>query len=180
MLLTETYFKANDGWTVTHLLRGAREWRPRWLPRVASCSSAPHIRGCCGVPLSGPHGALRRPVSSSRLSLSSSIGLPAAPTGCTRSCQPAPLQPDADGNVIAFRVLDNDARNVDDGAGSRVVATTKVGRNDPCPCGSGRKFKHCCEGKNPRADSLAGLVQEFPRPRGAQVTGAIPGGEETL
>lgn len=24
---------------------------------------------------------------------------------------------------------------------------TKVGRNDPCPCGSGKKFKHCC-GKN--------------------------------
>lgn len=23
----------------------------------------------------------------------------------------------------------------------------KVGRNDPCPCGSGRKFKKCCEGK---------------------------------
>jgi preprotein translocase subunit SecA len=22
--------------------------------------------------------------------------------------------------------------------------TAKVGRNDPCPCGSGRKFKHCC------------------------------------
>jgi uncharacterized protein len=22
--------------------------------------------------------------------------------------------------------------------------TTKVGRNDPCPCGSGRKFKKCC------------------------------------
>ncbi|MCX7040723.1 MAG: SEC-C metal-binding domain-containing protein [Spirochaetes bacterium] len=21
---------------------------------------------------------------------------------------------------------------------------SKVGRNDPCPCGSGRKFKHCC------------------------------------
>jgi preprotein translocase subunit SecA len=20
----------------------------------------------------------------------------------------------------------------------------KVGRNDPCPCGSGRKYKHCC------------------------------------
>lgn len=24
---------------------------------------------------------------------------------------------------------------------------TKVGRNDPCPCGSGKKFKKCCEGK---------------------------------
>lgn len=27
------------------------------------------------------------------------------------------------------------------------VAGEKVGRNDPCPCGSGKKFKHCC-GKN--------------------------------
>ena len=26
-------------------------------------------------------------------------------------------------------------------------ASTKVGRNDPCPCGSGKKFKKCC-GKN--------------------------------
>jgi preprotein translocase subunit SecA len=24
---------------------------------------------------------------------------------------------------------------------------TKIGRNDPCPCGSGKKYKHCC-GKN--------------------------------
>jgi hypothetical protein len=23
----------------------------------------------------------------------------------------------------------------------------KVGRNDPCPCGSGKKFKKCCEKK---------------------------------
>lgn len=25
-----------------------------------------------------------------------------------------------------------------------------VGRNDPCPCGSGRKYKKCCIGKHPR------------------------------
>ncbi len=25
-----------------------------------------------------------------------------------------------------------------------VRATERVGRNDPCPCGSGRKYKHCC------------------------------------
>lgn len=24
----------------------------------------------------------------------------------------------------------------------------KVGRNDPCPCGSGKKFKQCCWKKN--------------------------------
>lgn len=25
----------------------------------------------------------------------------------------------------------------------------KANRNDPCPCGSGKKYKHCCEGKTP-------------------------------
>ncbi|MDO8310678.1 MAG: tetratricopeptide repeat protein, partial [Sideroxyarcus sp.] len=24
----------------------------------------------------------------------------------------------------------------------------KIGRNDPCPCGSGKKFKHCCQPKD--------------------------------
>lgn len=26
----------------------------------------------------------------------------------------------------------------------RLVRRVKVGRNSPCPCGSGRKFKKCC------------------------------------
>ncbi|TGB84710.1 YecA family protein, partial [Salmonella enterica subsp. enterica serovar Enteritidis] len=25
-----------------------------------------------------------------------------------------------------------------------IKAEVKVGRNDPCPCGSGKKFKQCC------------------------------------
>jgi hypothetical protein len=29
----------------------------------------------------------------------------------------------------------------------RAVARNKVSRNAPCPCGSGKKFKHCCLGK---------------------------------
>ena len=28
-----------------------------------------------------------------------------------------------------------------------VVVDKSVGRNDPCPCGSGKKYKKCC-GKN--------------------------------
>ena len=28
-----------------------------------------------------------------------------------------------------------------------VVKGPKIGRNDPCPCGSGKKYKHCC-GRN--------------------------------
>jgi tetratricopeptide (TPR) repeat protein len=38
----------------------------------------------------------------------------------------------------------------------------KQGRNDPCSCGSGKKFKHCCEGKVvplPQAPSPAELNQ---------------------
>ena len=30
-----------------------------------------------------------------------------------------------------------------DAAGQPVHAGPKVGRNDPCPCGSGKKYKHC-------------------------------------
>lgn len=29
-----------------------------------------------------------------------------------------------------------------------VRSEKKVGRNDPCPCGSGKKYKHCCMRKN--------------------------------
>jgi hypothetical protein len=28
-----------------------------------------------------------------------------------------------------------------------VFMKEKPGRNDPCPCGSGKKFKKCCDGK---------------------------------
>ena len=28
-----------------------------------------------------------------------------------------------------------------------VRKAVKIGRNDPCPCGSGKKYKHCCLGK---------------------------------
>lgn len=44
----------------------------------------------------------------------------------------------------------------------------RVGRNDPCPCGSGRKFKHCCLDRAstrilnspPRRASIVGLPGE--------------------
>jgi len=30
--------------------------------------------------------------------------------------------------------------------------SSKPGRNDPCPCGSGKKYKRCCLGKKPNTD----------------------------
>lgn len=41
-------------------------------------------------------------------------------------------------------------------------APRKVGRNDPCPCGSGRKFKACCGATKGRAE--AGEAASAPHP----------------
>lgn len=43
------------------------------------------------------------------------------------------------------------------------MATVRVGRNDPCPCGSGRKFKHCCSTVRDVARP-GGAAFEMPRP----------------
>ena len=36
------------------------------------------------------------------------------------------------------------ARTVRSGPAPVKTASPKVGRNEPCPCGSGKKFKQCC------------------------------------
>jgi len=36
----------------------------------------------------------------------------------------------------------------------------KIGRNDPCPCGSGKKYKKCCLDKKPSEAEVIKLVQE--------------------
>jgi uncharacterized protein len=35
------------------------------------------------------------------------------------------------------------------------MGVTKIGRNDPCPCGSGKKYKHCCLKKETAGKSEA-------------------------
>ncbi len=34
-------------------------------------------------------------------------------------------------------------------------ASTRPGRNEPCHCGSGRKYKHCCLEKDEAAEAAA-------------------------
>ncbi|WP_245183732.1 YchJ family protein [Haematospirillum sp. H1815] len=45
-----------------------------------------------------------------------------------------------------FEKIDGRWMYVDGNTGPRTVRlkTPKAGRNDPCPCGSGKKFKKCC------------------------------------
>jgi hypothetical protein len=46
----------------------------------------------------------------------------------------------------------------------------KVGRNDPCPCGSGRKYKNCC-----LEDQGSGLPHEGPAGVFAEIRQALQG-----
>lgn len=37
------------------------------------------------------------------------------------------------------------------------VDTKRVGRNDPCPCGSGKKYKKCCGGRQGNSSQIASI-----------------------
>lgn len=39
---------------------------------------------------------------------------------------------------------------------------TKIGRNEQCPCGSGKKYKHCCLGKSAAASTHPGVESASP------------------
>ena len=47
------------------------------------------------------------------------------------------------------KVLTKEQRDVvtKDFRTSKIVRKEKIGRNDPCPCGSGKKYKQCCINK---------------------------------
>lgn len=49
--------------------------------------------------------------------------------------------------IESFEQLMEMARNGEELPARPFQASAKVGRNDPCPCGSGKKYKHCC-GRN--------------------------------
>jgi preprotein translocase subunit SecA len=40
-------------------------------------------------------------------------------------------------------IMEMEPRGIPETAAPFVRAMPKVGRNEPCPCGSGRKYKHC-------------------------------------
>ena len=46
------------------------------------------------------------------------------------------LEPDKPEDISDLDILLNPVQ--------QKVADKKVGRNDPCPCGSGKKYKKCC------------------------------------
>jgi len=43
----------------------------------------------------------------------------------------------------------------DEVAHEPLIAEKKIARNDPCPCGSGKKYKHCCGQSGPKKGAFA-------------------------
>jgi hypothetical protein len=50
----------------------------------------------------------------------------------------------------------------------------RVGRNQSCPCGSGRKFKICCLNKPKGASSSSSPAPASPHPSNSQPPSAAP------
>jgi len=46
------------------------------------------------------------------------------------------LEPNKPEHITDLEILLNPSKTI--------IAEKKVGRNDPCPCGSGKKYKKCC------------------------------------
>jgi hypothetical protein len=53
------------------------------------------------------------------------------------------------------------------------MITTRVSRNDPCPCGSGKKFKHCCVLKG-RPLSTAVAIRSLGKPTLKRLFDVVP------
>jgi hypothetical protein len=51
------------------------------------------------------------------------------------------------------------------------LAMKNVGRNDPCPCGSGKKFKKCCEAKTQRKGLTASRIDPVGAPQVQKAVG---------
>jgi len=50
--------------------------------------------------------------------------------------------------------------------GAPEVDYSDVGRNDPCPCGSGEKFKNCCIDKVEKQERARRDAKIFGNPKG--------------
>lgn len=58
------------------------------------------------------------------------------------------------------------------------VKNVKIGRNDPCPCGSGKKYKNCCLNKPAEeiietAEQREKCLEDYPQPAAERVPGRI-------
>ena len=64
--------------------------------------------------------------------------------------EPNPIEEMEEDTVVSLR-FDKEKRKelyLEQKKSGTIVKGPKVGRNDPCPCGSGKKYKYCCGKKH--------------------------------
>jgi preprotein translocase subunit SecA len=116
-LMNDIYNTFSEGFLKAQLRFDANEPPPPApSPKATRRYSATGVLG--DVPPGGPAGAM-------------DVG-PAEPPTARAAARPDPVV------VGAGKV-----RSIDPGAVGGATDWTNVGRNDPCPCGSGKKFKKC-------------------------------------
>ncbi|MGC8829423.1 MAG: preprotein translocase subunit SecA [Verrucomicrobiia bacterium] len=74
----------------------------------------------------------------------SAFGGQTASTSSTSSVKTATVSSDIVSEAAELVSRATQQQQQEEQKGKTVRATLKVGRNDPCPCGSGKKYKHCC------------------------------------
>ena len=72
--------------------------------------------------------------------------------GLKSSAAPVPSRMDASGAASQKSVYGSAAKPEARKEPVRKTAAEKVGRNDPCPCGSGKKYKKCCGAADAEAE----------------------------
>ena len=113
--------------------RDAEDAGPYLDPLNEQCSYAPALlRLVRNVVLSDPHYVARL---ERHYELVKDAAHDPTHPAYDRLCQAT----DSDGGWISVHEMDALLGRVDPGP-----APAPVGRNDPCPCGSGKKYKHCC------------------------------------
>lgn len=65
-------------------------------------------------------------------------------TSTTTSTATETVAPAGLGSDIVSQATEAVSRETEQKRATPVRSAPKVGRNDPCPCGSGKKYKHCC------------------------------------
>src|SRR5690625_483879 len=126
--------------------------RPMATRLVPSGPSDSPDLGVGGVPHPEPHPERAGPMTGGGLGTGAGTAADGGTRAGRRGGRRAPVQ---EGALAGLRPVEKtDVRRLqtshgsEEGGGRRrpapVTAEKTVGRNDPCPCGSGRKYKRCC------------------------------------
>jgi len=122
----------------------AKEYAETILPRF--------LQRACDERDTGPGDLEESDMKPALLEGVGSLELPASARAAAPGLCAALLEDlEAQGRLAGGRTLARYVRALQEAFEGKPIRSpgAKIGRNDPCPCGSGRKYKRCCMGREP-------------------------------